>query len=215
MTSTFQKLPEQRQRAILDAAAGVFAEKGYYQAGIAEICQAAGISNGALYKYFSSKSGLFSTLLEHTLELLRERGRANIEADTPFWRRIEDIMGQVEPFIDQRKDYFMVYMDLGSPHMAEFAAEVSDKFEGQSAEFFKALVERAKAEGQLRPDLDTGPAVYTLDNHLMLLAYSAVSEHYDRRFSQYLAQGRRGLSMQEKAALVVGSLKELLGFQPA
>lgn len=211
MTNTFLKLAEQRQQAILDAAARVFAEKGYFQAGIAEICKAAGISNGALYKYFGSKSGLFSTLLDYTLELLRERSQDNINADTPFWQRIADIMAQVEPFIDQYRDYFMVYMDLGSPHMAEFAAEVSDKFEGQSVEFFRSLVQQAKTEGQLRSNLEVGPAVYTLDNHLMLLAYSAVSEHYDRRFAQYLAGGRPGLGMKEKVELVVASLKELLG----
>ena len=48
----------------------------------------------------------------------------------------------------------------------------------------------------------------------MFLAYSAVSEHYDRRFSQYLAGGRQDMDMAEKAGLVVASLKELLGPEP-
>ncbi len=214
MTKTFEKLPYERRQAILDAAAAVFAQKGYFQAGIAEICQAAGISNGALYKYFGSKSGLFSTLLGQTLELLRQRSQEMSQGQIPFWQRMERIMAQVEPFIAEYRDYFMIYMDLGSPHMAEFAAEISDRFEGQSVQFFRDLVEQAKSEGQLRPGLQTGPAVYTLDNHLMFLAYSAVSEHYDRRFSQYLAGGRQGLSMAEKAGLVVESLKKLLGPEP-
>ncbi len=51
-TNTFEKLPETRQMEILHASAIIFAEKGYFQAGIVEICQTTGISNGALYKYF-------------------------------------------------------------------------------------------------------------------------------------------------------------------
>ncbi|RLB79785.1 MAG: TetR/AcrR family transcriptional regulator, partial [Deltaproteobacteria bacterium] len=55
MLKTFKKLPRKKQIAILDAAAAVFASKGYYQANVGEICRRAGISNGALYKYFKNK----------------------------------------------------------------------------------------------------------------------------------------------------------------
>jgi hypothetical protein len=40
----------EKQIAILDASARIFAQKGYFQAGINEIRQAAFISNGALCK---------------------------------------------------------------------------------------------------------------------------------------------------------------------
>jgi hypothetical protein len=42
-TNTFEKLSEKRQIEILDASAKIFAEKGYFQAGIIEICQTTGI----------------------------------------------------------------------------------------------------------------------------------------------------------------------------
>ena len=63
MQDTFKKLPEKKQAQILDAAAYVFARKGYDAANVSAICRKARISNGALYKYFKNKEDLFATTL--------------------------------------------------------------------------------------------------------------------------------------------------------
>jgi AcrR family transcriptional regulator len=60
MTKTFTKLSPEKQEAILDAAAYVFARKGYHQANVIDICKKASISNGALYKYFRNKKDLYT-----------------------------------------------------------------------------------------------------------------------------------------------------------
>src|SRR3954462_1277608 len=53
---------------LLDAALGVFAERGYRDASIDEIAERAGYSKGAVYWHVSSKDELFSTLLEERLD---------------------------------------------------------------------------------------------------------------------------------------------------
>ncbi|MDL1899078.1 helix-turn-helix transcriptional regulator [Anaerolineae bacterium CFX7] len=45
-----------RKAQILDAAAAVFARKGFYQASMDDIVEEAGLSKGALYWYFKSKA---------------------------------------------------------------------------------------------------------------------------------------------------------------
>ncbi|MGW7005599.1 TetR/AcrR family transcriptional regulator [Streptomyces sp. NPDC054933] len=55
-----------RTRALLlDAAARVFARKGFTGASVEEIAEAAGFSTGALYSNFDSKEALFLELLSH------------------------------------------------------------------------------------------------------------------------------------------------------
>ncbi|GGX12918.1 TetR family transcriptional regulator [Streptomyces noursei] len=55
-----------RTRALLlDAAARVFARKGFTGASVEEIAEAAGFSIGALYSNFGSKEALFLELLSH------------------------------------------------------------------------------------------------------------------------------------------------------
>ncbi len=51
------------RRALLDAAASVFAERGYHGASLDAIAARAGLSKGSVYHHFASKHELFATLL--------------------------------------------------------------------------------------------------------------------------------------------------------
>ena len=51
-----------RRAAIQEAAAGVFAEKGYTGATTAEICRAAGIGSGTLFHYFGDKRSIMISI---------------------------------------------------------------------------------------------------------------------------------------------------------
>ncbi len=52
---------------MLDAAAEVFARRGYREASVAEIARSAGYSTGALYVHFSGKHDLFLALFDTAL----------------------------------------------------------------------------------------------------------------------------------------------------
>ena len=58
---------ERRKQAILDAAEEVFLGKGYQLATVDDIAVRSGLSVGALYRYFSTKSEIMLTLLEERL----------------------------------------------------------------------------------------------------------------------------------------------------
>ncbi|MFS4094335.1 ScbR family autoregulator-binding transcription factor [Streptomyces sp. AF1A] len=55
------------RRAVLDAAAAVFAERGYAAATIAEILNRAGVTKGALYFHFDSKAALAQGVLQEQI----------------------------------------------------------------------------------------------------------------------------------------------------
>ena len=58
-----QKSEETRNR-ILEAAEECFARCGYDSTGVAEICNVAGVSKGALYHHFPSKQAIFVEMFE-------------------------------------------------------------------------------------------------------------------------------------------------------
>ena len=58
-----QTLEALRKDQILDAAARVFAEKGFRAARMQEVADGAGVANGTIYNYFSSKDELLMALL--------------------------------------------------------------------------------------------------------------------------------------------------------
>ncbi|HEU0024461.1 MAG TPA: helix-turn-helix domain-containing protein [Thermoleophilaceae bacterium] len=63
-----ERAPGESRAALLAAATGVFAERGYRGAGVGEIAAAAGLSKGTFYWNFESKDDLFFALVEERLD---------------------------------------------------------------------------------------------------------------------------------------------------
>ena len=62
--------PETEQR-LVTAAVELFSRKWYGTVSVAEICRAAGLSNGVFYRYFDGKETLFKTILGQVLDRIR------------------------------------------------------------------------------------------------------------------------------------------------
>jgi len=58
-----QTLKTEVRERIVDAAEGVFAQRGYVGATMAQIAKQAGLSTGNLYRYFANKEALFEHML--------------------------------------------------------------------------------------------------------------------------------------------------------
>jgi AcrR family transcriptional regulator len=63
-----EQLIEARRNQILDAAAAVFAEKGFHHATTKEIARTAGVSEGTIYNYFDSKVDLLIGIMTRLAE---------------------------------------------------------------------------------------------------------------------------------------------------
>ncbi|MDD2360111.1 MAG: helix-turn-helix domain containing protein, partial [Syntrophaceticus schinkii] len=63
-------MPKREQ--ILDAAATLFADKGYYATTVEEIASRAGIGKSTVYEYFSSKDHIFQETLKEGLDSYME-----------------------------------------------------------------------------------------------------------------------------------------------
>ncbi len=66
---------------LLCAAKNVFLKKGFEMASLAEICQEAGVTTGALYKRYSGKEELFAEVVSGTIRELEEKVSAIKEID--------------------------------------------------------------------------------------------------------------------------------------
>jgi len=80
---------EAKAAAILDAAARVFAEKGYERATMADVARTAGFAKASAYHYFDSKEALLYALLDHSLDVLLDAvTRADPGPSAPASRRL-------------------------------------------------------------------------------------------------------------------------------
>jgi AcrR family transcriptional regulator len=74
--NTFQaQVVALRRRQILDAAAQVFAERGFHRTTIRDVAKVAGVADGTIYNYFENKTALLLGILDR----LNENERRAIE----------------------------------------------------------------------------------------------------------------------------------------
>lgn len=66
-TTKRQMAAERSRKALLDAAEGLFAEKGYENTSLREVGEAAGLSRGTPAYFFGSKEGLYRAVLDRVL----------------------------------------------------------------------------------------------------------------------------------------------------
>lgn len=79
-TDVKEIVTEARRRQIIEAAAGLFAEKGFYRATTKEIADAAGVSEGTIYNYFKNKEDLLFSMMQ---TLIMESVRETLEGPPP------------------------------------------------------------------------------------------------------------------------------------
>jgi AcrR family transcriptional regulator len=139
-----------RRSQILEAAARVFAEKGFHRATIKEIAQAAGVADGTIYNYFDSKPALLLGLLDRLNET-RQR--------EPDLRRglAEDFRGFFTGYLRHRLAVLQPNRELLQAALPELLANASLR-----EQYYRQMVQpsleaaaghfRARiAQGQMRP----------------------------------------------------------------
>ena len=83
--------PASKREAILRAAIDVFAERGYFNAQVADVARAAGVAAGTVYLYFKSKDDLLVSIFERSMRDGLDAGRsavANLDDPSERLRRL-------------------------------------------------------------------------------------------------------------------------------
>ncbi|MCA1011736.1 TetR/AcrR family transcriptional regulator [Halobacillus halophilus] len=84
---------KQRRADIMKAATQVFIEQGYEHTTMKHVMEAANVSRGGLYQYFSNKEDLFEAILEEGLsEEAEDTGFSLEEAASPQWTLLMKLM---------------------------------------------------------------------------------------------------------------------------
>jgi len=153
------ELAVRRRREILEAAMSCFRRRGFHQATMQEICAEAGISPGALYRYFDSKAAIIAAIAEDECRAFHD-----------LLARTQRQGGLVEALCVLARNFF--------EHTAEDGALVADLFaeaardavlsktlalsDAESVAQAAAAIRAAQERGEADPRLDAVEAAHTL-----------------------------------------------------
>lgn len=175
----------ERKQQLVDAAAALFAERGYGATRISDICARAGVAKGLFYWYFPTKLDLFAELVRTMRHRLRKAQGDAMDPDADPLTRIRQATAASVRFMAEHAAYFsLVDVERSDPAIADALRTGSEVY----LDDVTALIREAQAAGQT-PDAD--PAL------LGLGVLGAVSS-----FSNALRAGRVDLDADELAEFV-------------
>lgn len=153
-------LAERRRHQIMDAAIACFRRRGFHQTTMAEICAEAGVSAGAIYHYFASKSEIISAIAEDARE----------GADAAFLRMAEQD-GLVAALCQSASGFFHKLSEGDGALMADIIAEsIRDetisatmrRADANSIRVTASAVRASQKRGETAADLDPELAAHTI-----------------------------------------------------
>jgi AcrR family transcriptional regulator len=147
-----------RRDQILTAAHGVFASKGFRQATVGDIADAAGIAKGTLYLYFKSKDDIYWAAMNRGLDGLHALTTAALE-------RVDHPREKLRAFIETKVRFFDADRDFFSIYFAEFGNVSPSHVPAQKpflrrymeqVELLDRTLQEAAAAGLVRTSVLTG-----------------------------------------------------------
>jgi len=147
------KRQEERKKQILTAAVRIFAQKGFYQATVAEIAREAGVSEATIYEYFPTKEELLFTIpMDYT-----RQGRETMAEHLTFIRGAANKLWAIAygylRFYQQHPDYAAVAL-LTLKTNREFLKTEAYKCVRDWSRLIVDVVREGVAAGEFKADTD-------------------------------------------------------------
>ncbi|MBZ0217252.1 MAG: TetR/AcrR family transcriptional regulator [Fimbriimonadaceae bacterium] len=151
---------DRRKREIIDAAAKVFAEKGFHGASTKDIAVSLGIQQGSLYHYFRSKSEALEEVCRVGVEGFVAGARAILQSEMTSAEKISAAIANHLLPMKTRQDYVVVFINE-----RHHVPKPKRRRVEQSSAQYEEIIERIFSEGRT-----TGDLAADLDPHLAMLS---------------------------------------------
>ncbi len=147
---------EEKRETILEAALGLFVERGFYGTAVPEIAERAGVGAGTIYRYFESKEALVNELYRQTKAAFAAVALNEFPAGSPTREQFRVLWMRMSKFAVEHPNAF-VFMELH--HHQRYLDDESRALEARLHALFVGVIANAQARGELKagpPDLLIG-----------------------------------------------------------
>ncbi|OGO61337.1 MAG: hypothetical protein A2029_10310 [Chloroflexi bacterium RBG_19FT_COMBO_47_9] len=147
-----QHRSEETRNKIIEAANQLFSKTGYDATGVAEICQAAGVSKGAFYHHFPTKQAVFMEILNSYLNGL-DTGfnlmRQEIHDVPQVILQMAEMVGSIFQTADIHLPIFLEFWTQANHDPQVWEATIAPYHRYKS--YFAEMIQEGIHEGSLQP----------------------------------------------------------------
>ena len=106
---------EFRTAGILEAARSVFATKGFNDATVDDIANAAGVAKGTVYLYYRSKRDIYFSALKFGIQQMYAALDEQLKAESTTEGKLRALIAVKLAYFDENRDFFKIYYsELGN-----------------------------------------------------------------------------------------------------
>src|SRR6266404_194324 len=106
---------EFRTSEILEAARRIFAKKGFHDATVDDIANAAGVAKGTVYLYYRSKREVYFAALKFGIEQMYAALTQELKRVSTTEDKLRALIGVKLAYFDENRDFFKIYYsELGN-----------------------------------------------------------------------------------------------------
>ena len=142
-----------KREAILRAAIDVFAERGFFNAQVADVARAAGVAAGTVYLYFRGKDDLLVSIFERTMRAAIADGRACVAPLTDPIAQLREIARVHLDRMGRDRSLavvFQVELRQSTKFMERFSSTLLREYLG----IIRGIIAAGQASGVFRKELN-------------------------------------------------------------
>lgn len=148
----------EKARAILRAAAKVFAQSGYFNAKVSDVAREAGVADGTVYLYFKNKDDLLSSIFSTAMEEFLTRARAELAEVLDPGERLRRFAHLHLTLLEQERDMAVVFQ-VELRQSTKFMEQFSTTYLADYFKVIREIIEDGQRRGLFRAQLN--PQVVT------------------------------------------------------
>jgi AcrR family transcriptional regulator len=191
-----------KERAILDAALDVFAERGFAEARLEDVATRAGVAKGTIYLYFPGKEALFEALIRTGIAAPIEAAGAEAAVlDLPFETFVRSLLARLRGLIlETRRKEILRLVIAESGRFPALAGLYHGEVVSRGMALVRAAAERALSRGELTSDeLSRFPQLVVAPG-LVALLWSILFERIERLDVETMLEAHVALLMRAMKA---------------
>ena len=194
-----------KKDAILEAALKVFARRGYHSARTQEIALEAGVAEGTLYNYFSSREEIFLCLFDDRWEKFTERVRRHVTTLSDPSDKLKAIFSSAMRLFLRNKPLAQLFLMETAPGSHYLDSRVALRL-ADFLDLIEEIIEEGKRVGKYHPDLDSRVARMVIYGSVQGILFSWVLKEggppeLRRRFRFSMVRAARTLRLVLKSGL--------------
>ena len=169
----------ERRRRILETAVQVYAQHGFHQTGMRQLCAALGMSAGALYRYFPGKESIIAGLVEMDREMIQHNLRS-LPPDVSFIGTMQHMLEVTMGELQTNEGLLAIWSEISSEATRNpaVAALLSNHYQFIE-NLISSLVQAALKRGELRDGVDPlATARFIMASHDGMMTRRAIDPTY-------------------------------------